>query len=110
MPRAEAHRSQRKGHTASASPQEACYSPRRPSPEPQHRLSGCVLVPILERMERLMSEPQVFISSSREGLDVAKAIRGLLLQELEGKGDISLWTGKFEFSAAYIESLERASR
>ncbi len=57
-----------------------------------------------------MSGPRVFIASSSEGLDVAKAVRGLLLQELAGKGEISLWTVKFEFSAAYIESLEKACR
>lgn len=57
-----------------------------------------------------MRGPRVFIASSSEGLDVAKAVRGLLLQELDGKGEISLWTGKFEFSSTYIESLETASR
>ena len=56
-----------------------------------------------------MREPEVFISSSQEGLDIAKKIRWLLLDELEEKWKVSLWTTKFEFSAAYIESLERAS-
>jgi hypothetical protein len=40
---------------------------------------------------------------------VAKAVRGLLIVELGEKATISLWQSKFEFSAAYIESLERAS-
>ena len=52
---------------------------------------------------------KVFIASSSEGLEVAKAIRGLLLQELGEKAEVTIWTREFELSAAYIESLERVS-
>jgi hypothetical protein len=52
---------------------------------------------------------KVFIASSSEGLEVAKAVRGLLLQELGEKAEVTIWTREFEFSATYIESLERVS-
>jgi len=53
---------------------------------------------------------KVFIASSSEGLEVAKAVRGLLLQELGEEAEVTIWTREFEFSSAYIESLERVSR
>ena len=56
-----------------------------------------------------MTLPKVFIASSSEGLDVVKAVRGLLLEELRESAEISPWTREFELTATYIESLERAS-
>ena len=54
----------------------------------------------------MATQPKVFIASSSEGLEVAKAVRSLLLQELEGI-EVDLWTWMFELSATYIESLEK---
>lgn len=51
----------------------------------------------------------IFIASSTEGLEVAKAVK-FLLEHLLGKNfEISLWTRKFELSDTYIESLEKAA-
>ena len=52
---------------------------------------------------------KVFIASSSEGLKVAEAVRGLLQRQLGDKAEVMPWTEKFEFSATYIESLERVS-
>jgi predicted nucleotide-binding protein len=54
--------------------------------------------------------PIVFIASSSEGLEVAKAVRALLLHELQDEARITLWTREFYLSATYIESLEKASQ
>jgi hypothetical protein len=56
----------------------------------------------------MATRSKVFIASSSEGLDVAKAVRLLLLAELDQIADVEPWTHAFELSAAYIESLERA--
>ncbi len=58
----------------------------------------------------MTARPKVFVASSSEGLDVAKALRGRLLQELGESAEIAPWTREFELSATYIESLEKASR
>jgi hypothetical protein len=55
-----------------------------------------------------MARVKVFIASSSEGLDVVKAVRLLLLQELRDGVEIEPWTRAFELSATYIESLEKA--
>jgi len=57
-----------------------------------------------------MKLPIVFIASSSEGLEVAKAVRALLLQELRDRAKVTLWTREFGLSATYIESLETASQ
>lgn len=57
-----------------------------------------------------MKPPTVFVASSSEGLEVAKAVRALLLQEIGDKARITPWTREFDLSATYIESLEKASR
>jgi hypothetical protein len=57
-----------------------------------------------------MKLPTVFIASSSEGLEVAKAIRTLLLQEFRDTVRALPWTRVFELSATYIESLEKASQ
>lgn len=57
-----------------------------------------------------MKLPIVFIASSSEGLEVAKAVRALLLQELRDQAKVTLWTREFDLSATYIESLEKASQ
>jgi hypothetical protein len=57
----------------------------------------------------MATRTKVFIASSSEGLEVAKIVRGLLLQELND-ADVKPWTREFELSASYIESLEKASR
>jgi hypothetical protein len=54
--------------------------------------------------------PTVFIASSSEGLEVAKTVRALLLQELREKAKVTPWTREFDLSATYIESLEKASQ
>lgn len=57
-----------------------------------------------------MKLPIVFIASSSEGLEVAKAVRALLLQELRDRAKVTPWTREFDLSATYIESLEKASQ
>ena len=57
-----------------------------------------------------MKQPIVFIASSSEGLEVAKAVRALLLQELRDRAKVTPWTREFDLSATYIESLEKASQ
>lgn len=57
-----------------------------------------------------MRLPIVFIASSSEGLEVAKAVRALLLQELRDKAKVTPWTREFDLSATYIESLEKAAQ
>ena len=57
-----------------------------------------------------MKLPIVFIASSSEGVEVAKAVRALLLQELRDKAKVTPWTREFDLSATYIESLEKASQ
>jgi hypothetical protein len=52
---------------------------------------------------------KIFIASSSEGLEVVKAVRGLLLDELQDKAEVAPWTREFDLSATYIESLEKAS-
>jgi hypothetical protein len=52
---------------------------------------------------------KIFIASSSEGLEVADAVRSLLVRELRDKADVDRWTWKFALSATYIESLEKAS-
>jgi hypothetical protein len=55
----------------------------------------------------MTTQSKVFIASSSEGLDVAKAVRRLLLNELADKAKVEPWTRRFELSATYIESLEK---
>lgn len=57
-----------------------------------------------------MKLPTVFIASSSEGLEVAKAVRALLLQELRDRAKVTPWTREFDLSETYIESLEKASQ
>jgi predicted nucleotide-binding protein len=57
-----------------------------------------------------MKLPTVFIASSTEGLEVTKAVRALLLQELRDEAKVTPWTREFALSEAYIESLEKASQ
>ena len=57
-----------------------------------------------------MKLPTVFIASSTEGLEVTKAVRALLLQELRDEAKVTPWTREFALSATYIESLEKASQ
>jgi hypothetical protein len=52
---------------------------------------------------------KIFIASSSEGLEIVKALRGLLLDELQDKAEVAPWTREFALSATYIESLEKAS-
>ena len=56
-----------------------------------------------------MTLPKVFIASSSEGLDVADAVRGLLLAELRNRAEVTPWTRTFGLSETSIESLEKAS-
>lgn len=63
-----------------------------------------------QEQEAAVNPPTVFVASSSEGLDVAKAVRALLLQELGGTARVTPWTREFELSATYIESLEKAAR
>jgi hypothetical protein len=56
-----------------------------------------------------MALPRVFIASSSEGLQVAEAVRGLLLKELGDTAEIVPWTRQFGLSEVTIESLEKAS-
>ncbi len=59
-------------------------------------------------MEEVMTkQAKVFIASSSEGLDIAKAVRRLLMDELADKAKVEPWTRRFELSATYIESLEK---
>lgn len=62
-----------------------------------------------ERGRKIML-PKVFVASSSEGLTVAEAVRGMLLQELDNKAEVIPWRREFELSATYIESLEKASQ
>lgn len=57
-----------------------------------------------------MKLPTVFIASSSEGLEITKAVRALLLQELRDRAKVTPWTRAFDLSATYIESLEKASQ
>jgi Predicted nucleotide-binding protein containing TIR-like domain len=54
----------------------------------------------------MSARSKVFIASSSEGIDVATAVRRLLLSELDQIAEIESWTRAFELSATYIESLE----
>jgi len=56
-----------------------------------------------------LKQSRVFIASSKEGLEVAKAIEALLKEKLGEKVEIRPWTRAFDLSATYIESLEKAS-
>jgi hypothetical protein len=53
------------------------------------------------------TNPIVFIASSTEGLEIAKVVRLLLLQDLGQDAEVKSWTREFELSATYIESLEK---
>lgn len=55
----------------------------------------------------MATRSKVFIASSSEGIDVATAVRRLLLGELDQVAEVEPWTCAFELSATYIESLER---
>jgi Predicted nucleotide-binding protein containing TIR-like domain len=56
-----------------------------------------------------MKLPQVFIASSSEAREIAKVLRGLLLEELRDKADLTPWTRAFDLGATNIESLEKAA-
>jgi hypothetical protein len=63
----------------------------------------------------MMSNLNVFIASSTEGLGIAKSFRNmlqreLLQRELEGHAKVNLWTGMFDLGATYIESIEEISQ
>lgn len=57
----------------------------------------------------MATRSKVFIASSSEGLDVATAVRRLLLGELDQIAEVEPWTRAFELSATYIESLEKVA-
>jgi hypothetical protein len=54
-----------------------------------------------------MAVPTVFVASSSEGLDVVSLIHTLLQRALGGSADVRPWTGEFQLTRTYIESLER---
>ena len=53
-----------------------------------------------------MTRPKVFIASSSEGLAVAEEVQRVLQAKLNQRADVEPWTGAFELTATYIESLE----
>jgi hypothetical protein len=53
---------------------------------------------------------QVFVASSSERARVGEAVCRLLERKLPRSATVEFWTKKFDFSAAYIESLEKVSR
>ena len=56
-----------------------------------------------------MTRSMVFVASSSEGLDVAKKLESLLQGKITQRADIEPWTGAFELTATYIESLEKTA-
>ena len=52
-----------------------------------------------------MNKPTIFIGSSSEGLETARAIK----QQFDAEADVDLWNeGVFKLNASYLESLLRA--
>lgn len=58
---------------------------------------------------KAMTRSMVFVASSSEGLDVAKKLEPLLQGKITQRADIEPWTGAFELTATYIESLEKTA-
>jgi len=54
-----------------------------------------------------MSIPKIFVASSSEGLEVVNSVQKLLQQTLGGTAEVAPWSGKFQLTRSYIESLER---
>ncbi len=53
--------------------------------------------------------PKIFIASSTEGLTITNMVSNILRQKLGEKAEVMSWTRKFDLSATYIESLEKAT-